>query len=61
VRLGWSSVRAAGQSRKTGHYSNLTDCGGKTGRQTSLGRHKCKWENNIKMDLQELLWRRRLG
>ena len=61
MRLGWSSVRAAGLSQQTGHYSNLTDCGRKTDRQTSLGRHKCNRENNIKMDLQELLWGRRLG
>ena len=24
----------------------------------SLGRHKCRWEDNIKMDIQEVRWRR---
>ena len=26
-----------------------------------LGRHKCKWEDNIKIYLQEIEWGRRCG
>jgi len=29
---------------------------GKTGRKRPLGRPRRRWENNIKMDLQELGW-----
>jgi len=27
---------------------------GKPERKTPLGRHRCRWEDNIKMDLQEV-------
>jgi len=29
---------------------------GKPERKRSLGKHRCKWEDNIKMDLQEVEW-----
>jgi len=29
---------------------------GKPKGKRSLGRHRCRWEDNIKMDLQEIGW-----
>jgi len=34
---------------------------GKPDRQRPLGRHKLRWEDNIKMDLQGVGWQRGLG
>jgi hypothetical protein len=34
---------------------------GKTEGNRSLGRHRCKWEDNIKMDLREVGWDMRAG
>ena len=29
---------------------------GKPKRKRQLGRHRCRWEGNIRMDLQEIEW-----
>jgi len=34
---------------------------GKPGGKKPLGRHRCRWEDNIKMDLQEVGWGARTG
>jgi len=34
---------------------------GKTEGKGPLGRHRCGWEDNIKMDIQEVGWESRTG
>jgi hypothetical protein len=52
------------KSRKTGWVGHVAQMGkikactgilvGKPERKRSMGRPRCRWENNIKMDLQEV-------
>jgi hypothetical protein len=51
-RMGWAGhVARMGEGR--GAYRILV---GRPEGRRSLGRPKCRWEDNIKMDLQELGW-----
>jgi hypothetical protein len=38
----------------TGAHSDVV---GKSERKSKIGRHRCRWEDNIKIAIQEIGWR----
>ena len=53
-----SRMKWAVQVAHTGDKRCLQGFGGKPERRGPLGRPKRRWDDNIKMDLQEVEWRR---
>jgi hypothetical protein len=53
LKMTWTG-HVACTAEKRNAYTVLV---GKTKRKTQLGRSRCRWEDNIKMDLKDMGWR----